>query len=79
MQLFEIDEDEEICQDYRLIDSNSTDSTDNESVGDKAPCVLSPLNLNLECTETEENPENQIIDLGFVNALCAIECQKKPC
>ena len=76
MPLFQIDEDEEVCQDFRLIGENLTDSTDNESQGERAPCVLCPLNLSLTCEETFESPENQIIEIGNPEVNSEDETQK---
>ena len=63
MPLFQIDEDEEVCQDYRLIEQISTDNSDCNSQGEKAPCHLSPMDLSLECCEPKYDAENHVIEL----------------
>ena len=63
MPLFQIDEDEEVCQDYRLLEQISTDNSDNDSLGERAPCVLSPRTLSLESSNLKYDPENQVIEL----------------
>ena len=63
MPLFQIDEDEEVCQDYRLLEQISTDNSDCNSLGERAPCVLSPRTLSLECCDQKYDPENQVIEL----------------
>ena len=64
MPLFLIDEDEETCQDFQLIDAISYDNSDSESIGDKAPSILYPRSLNLSNYIATDLQENQIIELG---------------
>ena len=63
MPLCLIEEDDEVCQEYTLLEDISTDSSHSDLSGDKAHVCLYPKTLSMDFTVPDELSQNQIIEI----------------